>query len=135
MKRAWRGESPGFEYADWQYGQPRMYGKRVVHSSVEIDWGPLEDPPEGHLGCYRPVSDIRAFEKSVRWHLSAGRKVWVVLYDHGPACGLSESIDMATEGFVLMDISPSDPNDDCLWVGEDRGLGRDRLCVIQGVRQ
>jgi hypothetical protein len=121
----WRGVD--FEYVDPRYGQPRVFGRRIVHSSVDIVEGSIEE------GCQRSYLSANAFETAVKAHLNSGRQVWVVLYDHGPACDMPGGMDWAMRTFQLGELSPEDASSPCRWVGEDRGLGQDRLCLIEGV--
>ena len=98
----WTGESEGaFEYVDYRYGQPRVIEGRVVHGSTDL-------APE-------VVPEV------VQGHLDAGRGVWFVLYDHGPANDYPGMM-----AGVLRDFDT-----DCQWVGEDVGLGVDRLCEVR----
>ncbi|MCA9711778.1 MAG: hypothetical protein KDK70_38435 [Myxococcales bacterium] len=94
---AWTG---GFEYADYRYGQPRVLLGRVVHTSTDLD-------PE-------------VVPAVIRAHRAAGRRVWVVLYDHGPADDYPGLVRR-----VLGDLAAG-----CRWVGEDVGLGTDLLCKV-----
>ena len=123
---AWHGTPGSFEYANPQYGQPRVFGGRVVHTSVDIVQGSIQE------GCLRDFEEARAFREAVGWHLEEGRRVWVVLYDHSPACEMPEGVDWAMEPFQLVDLAPDSAEESCTWVGEDMGLGRDRLCLIGG---
>lgn len=121
--RPWRAD---FEYVDPRYGQPRVFGQHVVHSSVDLVEGEIQE------GCQRTYTSAAAFERAVEVHLGQEKKIWVVLYDHGPACDMPGGMDWAMRNFRLGELSPDDPATPCLWVGEDRGLGRDRLCVVEG---
>lgn len=121
--RPWRAD---FEYVDPRFGQPRVFGQHPVHSSVDLVEGEIQK------GCQRTYTSASAFEKAASVHLSQDKKIWVVLYDHGPACDMPGGMDWALRNFRLGDLSPGDPTTSCLWVGEDRGLGRDRLCVVEG---
>lgn len=68
---AWRGpgdadaRSPAFEFADYGFGQPRVFDGVVVHSTTDLWQSQLD--------------------QVLSWHLSEGHDVWFVLYDHGPA--------------------------------------------------
>ena len=126
---SWRGPDDSFDYADPRYGQPRVFGGRVVHSSVDVVQGSIEE------GCQRTFEEADAFRESVGWHLDAGRRVWVVLYNHSPACDMVGGIEWAMRPFRLADLNPSVPSEACAFVGEDRGLGRDWLCLIEGRRE
>ena len=126
---AWRGPDDSFDFADPRYGQPRVFGQRVVHSSVDVVQGTIEE------GCQRVYEEAEAFRESVGWHLEANRRVWVVLYNHSPACDMLGGLRWAMKPFLLADLSPADPSESCMAVGEDRGLGRDWLCVIEGRRE
>lgn len=117
-----------FEFVDPRFGQPRVWGERVVHSSVDLVEGEINP------GCQRRYTASDAFESAVGWHLDTGKRVWVILYDHGPACDMPGGMDWALRNFKLGELSPDDPSSPCLWVGEDRGLGRDRLCVVESRR-
>ena len=99
----------------------------MVHTSVDIVQGRI------HEGCRRELEEARAFREAVGWHLEAGRRVWVVLYDHGPACEMPAGIEWAIAPFDLVDLDPSNSTERCVWVGDDVGLGRDRLCLIRGL--
>ena len=123
---SWRGPDNSFDFADPRYGHPREFGGRIVHSSVDVVQGRIEE------GCQRIFEEADAFRKAVGWHLDAGRNVWVVLYDHGPACDMMGGLKWAMEPFSLRDLSPEDPSQSCRPIGEDRGLGRDWYCVIEG---
>ena len=94
----WTGD---FEYVDYRYGQPRLIEGRVVHGSTDL-------APE-------VVPEV------VRAHLDAGRGVWFVLYDHGPANDYPGRMAGVLQGFET----------DCEWVGEDVGLGIDQLCEVR----
>jgi len=111
-----------------RFGQPRVWGQRVVHSSVDLVEGEIQ------AGCQRSFSSAEAFEAAAGWHLAAGKRLWVILYDHSPACDMPGGMDWAFRNFHLGELSPDDPTSPCLWVGEDLGLGRDRLCVVEGHR-
>lgn len=123
--RPWR---ENFEFVDPRFGQPRVWGQRVVHSSVDLVEGEIQ------AGCQRSFSSAEAFEAAAGWHLAAGKRLWVILYDHSPACDMPGGMDWAFRNFHLGELSPDDPTSPCLWVGEDLGLGRDRLCVVEGHR-
>lgn len=126
---SWRGPGDSFDFADPRYGQPRMLGGRVVHTSVDVVQGTIEE------GCQRTFEEADAFRESVGWHLEEGRHVWVVLYNHAPACGMPEGLRWAMQPFQLTDLDPSDSGERCAMVGEDRGLGRDWICRIEGHRE
>jgi hypothetical protein len=117
-----------FEFVDPRFGQPRVWGERVVHTSVDIVEGEILS------GCQRRYISSESFESAVGWHLDAGKRLWVILYDHGPACDMPGGMDWALRNFNLGELSPDDPSSPCLWVGENHGLGRDRLCVVESRR-
>ena len=48
----------------------------------------------------------------------------VVIYDHSPATGLVERIERVLQPYM---VSWKD-------VGEDRGLGRDKVAIVTGLR-
>lgn len=100
----WRGDggAPAFEYSDYGFGQPRWLGGRVVHTSTDL-WPAQLDAALG-------------------WHLDAGRKIWFVLYDHSPAYDYEGKLRRALRPYTHR----------CVSVGEDHGLGRDLLCVVEG---
>jgi hypothetical protein len=102
----WRG--PGgeiaFEYTDYGFGQPRWLGGRVVHTSTDL-WPDRQDA-------------------ALRWHLEAGREVWFVLYDHGPANDYDGKLDRSLRPYAHS----------CRWYGEDAGLGVDRVCHVTGLK-
>ncbi len=89
-----------FEYVDYRYGQPRLIDGRVVHSSTDLDPAVVPDV--------------------VRAHHAAGRAVWLVLYDHGPAKDYPGLVRRVLAPFEL----------DCEPVGSDVGLGIDELCQV-----
>lgn len=103
---AWRGPegTPAFEYTDYGFGQPRRLAGRVVHTSTDL-W------PE-------------RFDAALGWHLDAGRRVWVVLYDHAPAFDYVGKLDRALRPYAHR----------CAAVGPERPLGQDHLCVVEGRR-
>ena len=92
----------GFEFADYRYGQPRLFDGRVTHQTTDLN------------------AEITA--EVIDWHLAAARKVWFVLYDHGPADDYP--------GMLAETLSPFLTR--CEWVGGDVGLGVDQLCVVEG---
>ena len=120
----WRGPSSmdegdhwSFEYTDWRYGQPRMYNDNVIHTSVDLVEGTIEE------GCIRTFDSRAPFEETTIRHLGDGRRVWVLLYDYSPAC---DAI-----GGVMYAMSPFSFS--CERVGDDVGLGADMLCLVDGV--
>ena len=94
----------GFEYKDYRYGQPREAGGRIIHTSTELYAAP--------------------FDHIAQMTADAGHRLWVVVYDHGPATGF-----LARIGVVLQPY-------DVQWqhVGADRGLGVDRVGLIEAPR-
>jgi len=104
---AWRGpQHPevGFEFADYRYGQPRLFEGRVTHQTTDMD--------------------LEITAEVIDWHLAAGRKVWFVLYDHGPANDYP--------GLMAQALAPFTSR--CEWVGRDTGLGVDQFCVVEARR-
>lgn len=100
----WRGDDAGaqrFEYVDYAYGQPRRLGGRVVHSSTDL-W------PE-------------ALGDALDRHRAAGRSVWFVLYDHGPADDYDGMLQRRLAGRSAS----------CRYYGEDVGLGTDMICEVR----
>ncbi len=103
---AWRGPqgataaSPAFEFADYGYGQPRLIDGLVVHTSTDL-WA-------------------EQLTQVLTWHRAAGRTLWFVLYDHGPADDYPGLLRRQLEetGAVLVAV------------GEDRGLGQDYLLMV-----
>lgn len=93
-----------FEYVDYAYGQPRLWRDRVVHTSTGLS--------------------LAHFDAMAGRHLAAGGRLWVVLYDHAPARDLARTLDVALRPYAAT----------CADVGEDRGLGVDRLCRVEGLR-
>ena len=59
-------------------------------------------------------------QELVRTHLDAGRRFFLVLYDHGPADDYPGLVRRVMEPFTL----------GCEAVGEDVGLGVDQLCEV-----
>lgn len=98
----WRGDGGlSFEYTDYWYGQPRWLGGRIVHTSTFLEQS--------------------QFQQIIDAHLAAGRRVQLVLYDHGPADDYP--------GLVERSLQPYRHR--CARVGEDVGLGTDLLCVVE----
>ena len=93
-----------FEYKDYRYGHPRYVDGRIVHTSTELYEAP--------------------FDHVARATLEQGQQVVVVIYDHSPATGLVERIERVLQPYVVT------------WrdVGEDRGLGRDKVAIVTGLR-
>jgi hypothetical protein len=93
-----------FEYKDYRYGQPRTWNGRTVHTSTELD--------------------SMAFDHVAVATLERGSKVWVVLYDHAPATGLTDRLKRVLQPY------------DTRWrtVGDDRGLGRDRVVTVEAIQ-
>jgi len=116
----WRGhgeDSWSFEYTDWRYGQPRTYEDHVIHTSVDLVEGTIEE------GCVRTFDSRLPFEETTRRHLLDGRRVWVLLYDYSPACDAIGGMMYALVPFRFT----------CERVGDDVGLGADMLCLVDGV--
>lgn len=102
--RPWRGDedgAAGFEYVDYAYGQPRVLGGRIVHTSTDL-W------PE-------------ALGDALDRHRAASRAVWFVLYDHGPANDYDGMLQRRLAG----------RNTSCRYFGEDVGLGTDMICEVR----
>jgi len=103
---AWRGPRadmpPAFEYVDYRYGQPRVLGGHVTHQTTDLEPAVLAEV--------------------AGWHGENDGVLWLVLYDHGPADDYPGLVDKAL-GSLLSE---------CEWVGEDVGLGVDRLCRVEG---
>jgi hypothetical protein len=112
-----KGDTWSFEFTDWRYGQPRTYEGHVLHTSVDLVEGTIEE------GCVRTFDSRLPFEQTARRHLLDGRRVWVLLYDYAPACDAIGGVMYALEPFSFA----------CERVGDDRGLGTDMLCLIDGV--
>ncbi len=106
--RPWRSlpiaRPVSFEYTDYRFGQPRVADGVQVHTSTELYDGP--------------------FDHIARDRLKQGAKLVVVLYDHGPATGINERLERVLQPYVVT------------WreVGEDRGLGRDRVAFVTGIK-
>jgi hypothetical protein len=69
-----RAEIPGlrYDFMDWLWGQPRRIEDRFVHTSTELD--------------------SARFDRVVRAAFERDARVYVVLYDHGPASGLLDRV-------------------------------------------
>ena len=94
-----------FEYKDYRYGQPRRIDGIDVHTSTELESAP--------------------FDHVARAALDRGQRVWLVLYDHGPASGL--------EARVRRVLSPYD----VVWTrvgSEGRELGVDLVGTVEALR-
>lgn len=104
--RPWRPmpmvEPFAMEYTDYRYGQPRAYEGLVVYSFTDF-WPARMDAILQH-------------------HTASGHKVWVALYDHGPAQGYPERMRRLLRPWAFEERS----------VGTDDGLGVDRLVVVSG---
>ncbi|MCB9777426.1 MAG: hypothetical protein H6742_02555 [Alphaproteobacteria bacterium] len=94
-----------FEYVDYRYGQPRGFRGRVVHTSTELDEQAFDHVASAVLP---PAGEGRVF---------------VVLADHGPATGLIDRVERALRPYRL----------DARVVGDDVGLGADRLYLLTGL--
>ena len=94
-----------FEYKDYRYGHPRHFNGRVIHTSTEK----LYEAPFDHIA---------------RAALEQNQRLAVVIYDHSPATGLVERIERVLQPYTVT------------WrdVGEDRGLGRDKVAIVTGLR-
>lgn len=93
-----------FEYSNPQYGQPRAFRGRTLHSSTELQ--------------------AQAFDHVAAAALRKGRML-VVLADHGPATGLVARVERVLRPYSWQVEE----------IGEDRGLGRDRLYRLDGLRE
>ncbi len=93
-----------FEYKDYRYGHPRQFDGRVVHSSTELHEAP--------------------FDHVAQAALERGRALYVVIYDHSPATGLVQRVERVLQPY---EVTWQD-------VGEDRGLGRDKVAVVKGLK-
>jgi len=91
-----------FAFEDWSYGQPRQWEERVVHTSTELD----------------PA----AFDHVMRVMEAEGKRMFVALADHGPAAGLEMRVHRVLRPYRFSVER----------VGEDRGMGTDRLFVVTG---
>ena len=100
-----RAEIPGvrFDFTDWMWGQPRRVAGRVLHTSTELDPG--------------------RFDRVVRAAHDAGGRVFVVLYDHGPATGLLDRVTRTVRIYT--------PRHDVL--ARERGLGDDHVWTLSPV--
>lgn len=98
----WRGDGQPLEYTDYGFGQPRWLAGQVVHTSTDL-W---------------PAQ----FDAALALHFAAGRRVQLVLYDHGPAYDYPGKVERALRPYRHR----------CAKVGEDAGLGVDLLCVVEG---
>lgn len=92
-----------FEYRDWTYGQPRAWRGRVVHTSTELAPAP--------------------FDHVAQAALERGGRVWVVLYDHGPAVGLDARLERV--------MRPYDAHHQTFAMSH--GLGDDHLWRVDGL--
>ncbi len=90
------------EYTDYRYGQPRSYGGVVVYSFTDF-WPARMDAILQH-------------------HIDGGHRVWVALYDHGPALGYPDRLKRLLRPWRYEEEQ----------VGWDDGLGVDHLVVISG---
>ncbi len=104
--RPWRAmpmvEPFAMEYTDYRYGQPRSYEGLTVYSFTDY-WPDRMDAILKH-------------------HTDSGHRVFVALYDHGPAQGYPERMRRLLRPWAFEERS----------VGTDDGLGVDRLVVITG---
>ncbi len=99
---AWQGRS--FEFADYGFGQPRLVGERVVHTTTDL---------------WREQLDA-----VVRWHLADGRALWFVLYDHGPANAYDVKLQNALRPYVTS----------CSEHGAHPTMGPDLVCRVEAIR-
>jgi hypothetical protein len=90
------------EYTDYRYGQPRQYQDITVYSFTDF-WPDRMDAILQH-------------------HSDQGHRVWVALYDHGPAQGYPERLKRLLRPWAF----------EARQVGTDDGLGVDWLLVIDG---
>ena len=90
----------GFVYTDWLWGQPRQMDGRWVHTSTELDAG--------------------RFDVVVEAAHAAGRRVAVVLYDHGPATGLVDRVARTVRIYRPTEVR----------ISRDRGLGDDYMWLM-----
>ena len=93
-----------FEYKDYRYGQPRIWNEKTIHTSTELD--------------------AAAFDHVAEATFKKGRRIWLVMYDHSPATGLMERIERTLQPYKSTWTT----------VGEDRGLGPDKLAIVEGLR-
>ena len=93
-----------FEYKDYRYGHPRDVDERIVHTSTELYEGP--------------------FDHIAREVFSREQRIMIVVYDHSPATGMVERIERVLQPYAVT------------WqdVGTDRGLGRDKVAIVTGLR-
>ena len=93
-----------FEYKDYRYGHPRDVDERVIHTSTELYEGP--------------------FDHIAREVFSREQRIMIVVYDHSPATGMVERIERVLQPYAVT------------WqdVGADRGLGRDKVAIVTGLR-
>ena len=93
-----------FEYKDYRYGHPRGFDGRTIHTSTEL----YEEP----------------FDHIARETLSRDQRLLVVIYDHSPATGLVDRIERVLQPYAVA------------WqdVGSDRGLGRDKVAIVTGLK-
>jgi hypothetical protein len=89
-------------YTDYRFGQPRAYGDLTFYTFTDF-WPDRMDA-------------------ILRHHTSAGRRVFVALYDHGPAQGYPERLRRLLRPWAWDERA----------VGTDAGLGVDRLFVVTG---
>jgi hypothetical protein len=92
-----------FDFQDWRYGQPRTWRGLTVHTSTE-----LAEAPFDHIAVAA---------------LDAGARVWVVLYEHGPAAGLEDRVTRALRPYT----TTRQP------VSVSSGLGDDLVWRLDGV--
>ncbi len=103
---AWRGyppasaEAPAFEFADYGFGQPRVFDGVVVHSTTDL-WQ-------------------EQLDQVLAWHLGAGHAVWFVLYDHGPAADYPGLLQDRLSAYGAVPLP----------TGDDAGLGRDYVVRV-----
>lgn len=91
-----------FDYTDYQYGQPRRFGAFTVHTFTDL-WPDRMDA-------------------IVTVALEQGHRVWVALYDHGPARAYPERLERVLRPFTWTREA----------VGTDVGLGVDLLYLVTG---
>jgi hypothetical protein len=91
-----------FEYKNYRYGQPREFDGLTIHTSTELD--------------------DASFDHVAEEAIQRGARIWLVLYDHGPASGLVERVERTLQPYSYSWTA----------VGEDLGLGVDKVATIRG---
>jgi hypothetical protein len=90
------------EYTDYRYGQPRLYEGLIVYSFTDF-WPARMDAILEH-------------------HIDSGQRVWVALYDHGPAADYPDRLRRLLRPWSYEEQP----------VGTDGGLGIDVVMLIDG---